>query len=51
MALDFVERPTAVIKQGRFAEATLDVFDRIINNTVKGTVIFLLQANYWRGNS
>jgi len=35
MTLDFVERLTTVIKQGRFAEVTLDVFDRMINNTVK----------------
>jgi len=51
MTLGFVERLIAEIKQGRFAEATLHVFDRMINNMVKTAVIFLLQANYGRRNS
>jgi hypothetical protein len=51
MTLELVEWRRAVILQGRFAEATLDVIDRMINNMVKTTVIFLVQANYWSGNS
>ena len=42
MTLDFVDRLIAVVEQGGFAKATLNVIKRMINNIAKTAVIFLL---------
>jgi hypothetical protein len=51
MALDFIDRLIVVMEQGEFAEAALNVIDRMINSMIKTAVLFLSQTRVARRKS